>query len=244
MTTLYVEYCSNIYLGCSEGSRKEVILCLRDAALILATECEDADNHSYVGAFAVAEVCQWYRQGDCGGRVYYTFSYDESILADITVPLQSADITGVFCKGCLTDYYDYKIGSEVYVKLDSEGNQVLVTQHGCEYILNGGGGDMVLTPVINIDAITVDFGDVASTYTAIGFLDVEGKAKQITINNRTNEDVQLSYDGIADGPKIDAGAFKVLSFGANTGILETTDVYMKYISDAPTVGGVDFDGFY
>lgn len=41
----------------------------------------------------------------CGHTLYsYTFTYDEALLLDPNVDLQSCDITGVFCDGCMVAY--------------------------------------------------------------------------------------------------------------------------------------------
>lgn len=133
MTTLYVQYCSRKKLACSEAADKDVVLCLQDSALIVPTECTTPSEGTYVGAFAEATICQWYSTGDCNGIFVYTFSYDDAILADSEVPLQPADISGVFCRDCMTSYYDYKVGSEVYLKDEDDGSQTLISQHLCEY---------------------------------------------------------------------------------------------------------------
>lgn len=45
----------------------------------------------------------------CNCRLYsYYISYDSAQLLDPTIPLTSCDITGVVCRGCLTQYIDWK----------------------------------------------------------------------------------------------------------------------------------------
>jgi len=244
MTTLYVQYCSRRKLACSDAADKDVVLCLQDSALIAPTECTEPSTDTYVGAFADATICQWYSTGDCNGLYVYTFSYDDSILADDTVPLQPADITGVFCKDCMFNYFEYKVGSEVYIRENPDGSQSLISQHGCEYVINSGGGDVVLTPVINLQSVKIAFGAITNAYVAVGFLDVEELAKFVYVVNDTNSDIQLSYDGSTDGPIVEANNFRSLDFAANNGILEAVDIYVKYLGAAPSVGSIAFDGFY
>lgn len=244
MANKFVQYCTNTKLSCALISNAQVILCLEDAALLAPTDCPDSSVETYTNSFLAATICQAYTTTEgCGpSRWYYTFSYDETLLADINVPITADDITGVFCKDCLVNYLEYKIGSEVYIRTEEDGSQYLVTQHGCEYEING--GSAVATPIVNLDALSINYTTLTNSYVAMGFLDVEGRAKQITIDNNTNADIQISYNGIADGPIIEANTFRELNFAANNGFLSATDVYIKYLTAAPTVGVVTVDGYY
>lgn len=144
MATLYVEYCTRTKLSCTNAANQDVILCLEDAALVAPADCPAPSNGTYDGAFMPATICQWYSTGDCGtGWYVYTFSYDDALLADGSVPLQKADITGVFCKDCLVSYLEYKAGSEAYIRTEEDETQTFVSQHGCEYPIVAGGGDCV-----------------------------------------------------------------------------------------------------
>ena len=152
---------------------------------------------------------------DCNSLYTYVISYDEDQLIDSDYTLVPTDITGAICRDCLFTYIDY-------------------------YLSNGG----PVTPVINIPALSIEFGDLANAYTALTFLDAQGKAKVINVDNNTNADVQLSYDGLEDGPIVEANSFRQLEFGANAGLLVSTDIYAKYLGDAPSTGSLNLDGFY
>lgn len=107
----------------------------------------------------------------------------------------------------------------------------------------GGGGTPV--PVVNLPAKSIPFGSVTVGYTALSFLDVNGEAREIGVQNNTNQDVELSYDGAAAGPIIPAGQFRLFDYAANGRVLEATDIYMKYLNGvAPTLGQVVIDGYY
>ncbi len=134
MSTLYVDYRSCFKLPCANSSAQDVILCLKDSALVVPTDCPTPSDMHYEGAFAEATICQAYSSGDCSPATwFYRFSYDSAILADQTLPLACVDISGVFCKDCLTSWVDYKVGEEISIRENDDGTQTLITQHGCEF---------------------------------------------------------------------------------------------------------------
>ncbi len=174
MSTLYVDFCMNLRLPCANASVQNVILCLRDAALVIPTGCPSPSDTTYEGAFAEATICQAYTPGDCTPmKWYYTFSYDSAILADITVPLQPADILGAFCLDCLTNWLEYKIGDEVFIRTEDDDSQTLVSQHGCEYPIVAGGSGTVTdvsatAPITSSGGTTPDISTSMSTNKLIG----------------------------------------------------------------------------
>lgn len=95
MTTQYVKYCSHTRFSCAGSTAPDVILCLQEGLAVDPTY-----------PFIAASICQFYTLGDpCGNPVWqYTFSYDSAGLADPSTPLGAADILGLFCLDCLTDW--------------------------------------------------------------------------------------------------------------------------------------------
>lgn len=69
-----------------------------------------------------------------GGQWQFDISYDDSQLIP-NYTLKGGDILGVECKGCVGKYADERAGNEVYIYTNDDGFQVLVSQHGCEYVI-------------------------------------------------------------------------------------------------------------
>ncbi len=91
----------------------DVVLCVSSALMADGTAFADARI-----AFAESATT------NCGRIQYrYAFVYDESILDDPDRVLEEADITGVFCRSCLTDYIDSKAGVLVPVAKGPAGSR-------------------------------------------------------------------------------------------------------------------------
>lgn len=194
--------CSRI--SCAGQSSPEVVLCLIDDLL--------ESGRSTIDGI----LTKVYKDNTgCGNPVWrYVVSYDETLLVDPDVVLISTDVTGIFCKGCLTTWVDDEI------------------RFGA-------------IPIINIPAIEVAAASLTNAYVALNFLDAEGKARFIHILNNTNQDIQISYDGTTDGPIAIVGETRDLNYAAGLGILEATDIWIKYLNGvAPTLGEVLMDGYY
>lgn len=155
MTTLYVNYCTRIKIPCTGQVDPEIILCLEDGALMASGN-----------PFAEATICQWYNNGDCAVPTIwtYTFSYDSELLADDTVPLQTADITGVFCQDCLFNYFQNEIeniggGGACVVEVTTAELNALVAAEGltpgCLYtITDFVQGNIVAGATVTLQALT------------------------------------------------------------------------------------------
>lgn len=196
--------CSRI--ACASQASPDVVLCLTDDTLLLSgrTTIDGVLTNVYKDNGA-CNTFQW----------RYVVSYDNTLLVDPLVALSSADITGIFCKGCLTSWV-----------MDVVAN-------------------LVPAEVTNLPAVIIPFGALTNAYVATNFLDVEGKARSITILNNTNQDVQISYDGVTDGPIIAISEYRQLNYASNGAILYATDIYIKYLNAvAPTIGEVNMDGYY
>jgi hypothetical protein len=132
--TKSVVWSSCARLSCSNQETPEVVLCLTDSSLLAPFTCPDETESSF--AFTTIDAVltkSWKDCGSCGTGTYrYLFQYDENLLADPTTPLVTADVAGVFCKGCLTDWVEEKVGDEIQVIVDEFAQTVtIISQHGC-----------------------------------------------------------------------------------------------------------------
>ena len=90
-----VSYTSSCYLSCVQCAG-EIIICV-DEDLTLSEK-------PFIEGIAASVQCQ---TDSCGRTNYvYAFTYEESQLLDPTTDLESSDISGVVCKGCLTEYIE------------------------------------------------------------------------------------------------------------------------------------------
>lgn len=115
----------------------------------------------------------------------------------------------------------------------------------CE-ILSAAGGGPNPSEVNNIPAVSVPFGDTTVGYSTTGFTSPTGTINSLGIQNNTNQDMQLSYDGgVTNGPIVPGGQFRQIDFRANGGTMPMATLFMKYLNGAqPTIGQVVIDGFY
>lgn len=97
-----ITYISCEQLPCIGTSQSPIVLCIDPAVSLVST------HHTVSGFLLVSENIT----DDCDRPQYwrYTFSYDESQLTDPTTPLTTAQIKGVFCETCFTDWIKELIG--------------------------------------------------------------------------------------------------------------------------------------
>lgn len=178
MSELFVDWCTmeklpctnktliNASTGLPEGY--SVTLCLKTDTLLEPFDCfppTDPETEQPPISYVPAHICQAYTLGDCSpSRWYYTFSYSSDRLANVDIPLQPADIDGVFCNDCMISFFAERLGSEVYLRDDEGGGQTLITQHQCEYPIASGS---VTTPWEDYSDSIVITGDGTNTLSAI-----------------------------------------------------------------------------
>jgi len=145
MATLTVEYTALGQLSCSGCQSAEVRLCVPPEK-VAPVSCDPAagdqpfEYHTIPALLVKTESFCKYNET----HYQYTFAYSDVDVAPGEV-IECADIQGVFCEGCLTDYIRDVAGDEVRIE-DGPGGRELVTQHGCRY------------PVTSIDNITASNG--------------------------------------------------------------------------------------
>lgn len=100
------------------------------------------------------------------------------------------------------------------------------------------------------DAIReLDFGDISSSYAAIG-TPLSDNTRIISFNNGTNEAVYVSIDGSTDNLRLRGNSFKLLDLSANKirddGLFLPAGLqfYIKEVSSSPTSGSVWIEVLY
>lgn len=89
----------------------------------------------------------------------------------------------------------------------------------------------------------VAFGAITANYTALGAI-LSDYTRLIAVNNSTDAEVYISLDGVNDHLRIAVNSFKLLDLTANTVhddgffIARNTQIYIKRVAGAPTVGAV------
>lgn len=126
-------------LSCASAQTPIVVLCLTSENLVAPLICANATDAGF--AFTTIEgtlVKTWRDDTPCGnGSFRYLIKYDSTDLANPNVPLTPAQISGVFCKGCITQWVENKVGGEITLVDNGDGTLTLTTQHGCEYVFTG-----------------------------------------------------------------------------------------------------------
>lgn len=131
-------YQSEARLACGNCLPATVILCI--SSQIVANQlCSDDTDQPFTYTFIEASVVSQTKvPGSCGSSIWkYTICYDEDQIIEGQT-LSASDITGIFCKGCLAQWVEDKVGNEIGVEVEA-GVVTIISQHGCETSFNTGG---------------------------------------------------------------------------------------------------------
>lgn len=96
---------------------------------------------------------------------------------------------------------------------------------------------------------TLAFGSISGTYAGIG-TSITHPARQIFIQNLTDQTLMFSIDGINDHFPLPADGFLLDDITSNRTttsgfyLAEGTRLYVRELSEAPTLGAVYFTVFY
>lgn len=211
MSQQLVEYISTSRLACANCTPANVILCITPPTIVVNPTCptdisgnppgtgitdgtglisepgEDRPQKSYIEATIVTFV---QTRDACNKPVYrYIFSYDDTqiVLPPNTV-FTAANIVGVFCEGCLTDWVRDLVGEDVTVEEREAGIITIRNQHGCEFAFRRGWTRLVQE--VN--------GDITVTYP-----DLSTETISLSVNVATltdNGDRSFTFDNNVDTP--------------------------------------------
>lgn len=104
MATKTFNYISRIKLSCVKCIPADIVVCVTSPDYLSLQECGEETNHFEA---ILIEACQL-QSGTCCGTWQYTIQYDDSVLAE-GHELTSCDISGIFCKSCLTQWVEDKL---------------------------------------------------------------------------------------------------------------------------------------
>lgn len=97
---------------------------------------------------------------------------------------------------------------------------------------------------VSFDAIReLAFGSVTGTYAALG-VPTADHVRLITLQNQTNEQIYISFDGTTNHLRLASNSFKLLDLSANKVrddglfIASGTQIYVKYVSTLGASGSV------
>ncbi len=101
----------------------------------------------------------------------------------------------------------------------------------------------------SIPVQAVDFGDITSSLVAMGDA-MPAPIRIFKINNTTNADVYISFDGSTNNDVVVAGSGMVIDITTNKSISQGmylqqgTVIYLSYASGAPSSGTVYLSAYY
>lgn len=138
-------------IACAGNSSPAVILCLSDADLLADNDC---------GRTTIAGVLtNVYKDTSCNTTQYwrYVVSYDETLLANPLVALTSSQVTGIFCKSCLTTWVEDEIACATGTPLtveDTDTIDLTLVDNvlSADYIGAAGGGCVVEVTTAELNA--------------------------------------------------------------------------------------------
>jgi hypothetical protein len=135
---------------CATPFPASVVVCL-DPARVAQKTCIDGGQTNFPWATIDAQLMDMYIvTNDClRGPVYrYTVRYDDAqLVGDV---LQSSEIQGILCVGCLTNFIYSVAGNEVTMTQEEDGAIVFTSQHGCTFTFSVSGVIAQDTPSIDL----------------------------------------------------------------------------------------------
>lgn len=135
MTTRLLTYSSSCKLACDAGT--DLVVCVTPG-IVYPHNCPDELAESFPYSYIDATLVSAASSCLVGMYVWtYVLSYDDGQLS--IPPLKATDITGLFCRTCLTSWIDGSAGAEPYMTYES-GNVTYTDRYVCSTTLPLNGG--------------------------------------------------------------------------------------------------------
>lgn len=136
-----VTYSSTGKLPCTQCAPADVILCV-DPDKVEPSICPGSEyepvQEPYTYRYIYGQIINWYRPESvlqCPSGIYsYVISYDDAQIREGET-LETIDVTGVVCKGCLTTWIEDFVGNEPTLLPNEDGTYTYTTPHGCQTTL-------------------------------------------------------------------------------------------------------------
>ncbi len=195
-------------IACAGQSSPAVILCLDESSLLANNTCERTTLEGV--------LTNVYKDTNCGVNTAwrYVISYDENLLADPTVALVSTDITGIFCKSCLTSWVE----DEILCAAELVQEPLLVEDTDSIDLTIGLTIPQTLSADVNISADV----DNALVLHADGLYVETSTGTTITVDDTDSVNLTLASDVLTADVNISADADNVLVLHADGLYVEAT----------------------
>lgn len=221
-----------------------VIICL-DPGLVAQQNCPGGGLTNFPWPGIGAELVDVYTvNNDCNGCLiyHYTVRYDDSQLVPGT-KLETKDIQGMFCNGCLLQVVLASAGSEVSLRQNEDGSYTLTSQHGCEYNFVTSGVSVEDTPSLDLHLVgTVLSGDV-NLSSSFGNAIVEfpdglyvSPVGGLAVSDTSSVDLTLAGNTLSADVKISLAGGNILTLNVDGLFVAAVADFIQSVSDTNSVG--------
>jgi len=239
MALQVVYWQSTDQICCGRTLPIDVIICL-DPSLVAQQSCPGGGVTNFPWPGISARLVDVYAlNNDCNPCLIYryTIQYDDTQLVP-GAKLQTSDIQGMFCFGCLLQVVLASAGQEVSLLQNEDGSYTLTSQHGCQYTFTASGISVQDTETLDLHLVgNVLSGDV--NVSAVG-------GNQISVNpdGLFVGAVPDFISGIVDTPSIDltilpgdilAASTNIAVDAGNQIIIQPTGLFVS----APFIEGIN-----
>lgn len=219
MGTKTVTWCSSTLLPCIGMGARGVLVCINPAD-ILVTGTTQGDIEC---GFLDALICGIFTESSCPAFYTYTFSYDDTQLVDQARVVLSSDITGAFCRDCLTDWMSCHFKPPVCVT-DSESINFSLDDDGCIT------GDVIISP---------DSNNIISIHSNGLYATVSGTLTTLTADSGgTTTGTPVTLAGGSDITTTRSGNTITITFTGASGVVTSVTNSDGTLTISPTTGAV------
>lgn len=226
-----------------------VIICL-DPALVGQQSCPGGGVTNFEWPGIGAQLVDVYTvNNDCNNCLiyHYTVQYDDTQLVPGT-KLETKDIQGMFCFGCLLQVVLASAGSEVSLRQNEDGSYTLTSQHGCEYNFVTSGVSVEDTPSLDLHLVGTTLSGDVNLSTSFGNSIVEfpdglyvAPVGGLTVSDTSSVDLTLAGSNLSADAKISLAGGNILTLNVDGLFVAAVADFIQSVSDTNsvtlTVGG-------